>query len=640
MQHAIGRYGTYRVGDRFGHDIPCPAVEDAVCRGDVRIVTRNRKQTGGFLRQAHASLSSISSHQQGERVVTMNWKKHYMQWITCSELPLTVRQELEHANDLPDRFGGELVFGTGGLRGIMGAGSNRMNRYTVGKATQGLADYLNDMAQNPAVCIAYDSRHQSHAFARVAAEVLCANHIQVYLFDDVRPTPMLSYAVRHQKATAGIVITASHNPKEYNGYKVYGADGGQITDRMATSILKKISAVDIWKDVRRVPLDGNDLFFVMNEVIDAAYFEQIKSISCRPDWVRKQANSIRILYTPLHGTGSIPVPRALREMGYQQVDVVQAQRVPDGSFPTVDCPNPEDRSVFYLAESDAQAFHPDLILATDPDCDRIGVMVQDHCGAFGMLTGNQVGVLLCDYILAAKTASGSLPQNAAVVQTIVSTPMTIPICNFYGVALVETLTGFKYIGEKISEWEQDVKHSFAFGFEESYGYLAGNFVRDKDAVMTAVLIAEMVLWYKQQGKTLHDRLQALWEQFGYYQEKLLTVTVSGTNETEQIIRIVEQLRSQYTNYFDQEGVSVAYLEDYQHSCRKNCRTGEQHQILLPKSNVLKFIFEDDSFFAVRPSGTEPKIKIYLSARGLSGQETDHRLQGLENIVTALFSVTK
>lgn len=534
-----------------------------------------------------------------------------------------------------DRFYRFLSFGTGGLRGKMGAGNNRINLYTVRRATAGLGAYLKETEKHPSVCIAYDTRNGSQEFAKAAAEVLAAADIEVLFYDGIRPTPMLSWAVRYHKAAAGIVITASHNPREYNGYKVYGADGGQITDHAADSIQKQIERFGLF-DLPFLPFsqalkEGKIRY--MGEETDAPYYRQVRSLSLRGELLEKKAKELKILYSPLHGTGNLPVRRVLRELGFSQVSVVAQQELPDGNFPTAPRPNPENREVFTLAMEMAQTLQPDLIFATDPDCDRIGVLSQDEKGEYAVLTGNQTGALLTEYILHTHSERGTLPKNAAVIKTIVSSSMAEKICAAYGIPVFDVLTGFKYIGELAESWQKNGDHVFLFGFEESYGYLAGNFVRDKDAVIAAALIAEMALWYKQQGKTLYQALNSLFQKYGWHQEKLISIELPGKEGQEQIERLLAALRRDYGGFF--AGKQPVMIEDYQQHTRLVCSTGERIPLQLPASNVLKFFFEEGSWLVLRPSGTEPKIKCYLSVRGSSKKEAEQALSALEKLAARL-----
>jgi len=496
--------------------------------------------------------------------------------------------------------GNQLSFGTGGIRGIIGEEAGCMNENVIRRATQGLADYINENS-GEAVCIAYDTRNMSREFAQFAAETLCANGIKVFMFSETRPTPMLSFAVREKNAFAGICITASHNPREYNGYKVYGVDGGQITDEAAKAISAHINKYNLSSEIPRASLEN-----VVNlDDADDAYYEKVKALVTRDI---SRASELVILYTPLHGSGNIPVRRVLVELGFTNLQVVEEQELPDGDFPTVPYPNPEEPETFALALEKAKTQNFDIILATDPDCDRIGVQARTKTGEFAPLTGNQIGALLCEYLI----TSGSLPQNPAIIKTIVTTELAREICRQNNVTLIETLTGFKYIGEKIGEWEQSGEHSFLFGFEESYGYLAGDFVRDKDAVIAAVLISEMALSYKLKAQTLHEALDKLYEKYGYADEKLISLTLSGGDGMRKISAIMAKFRA-----FDAE---AAIVEDYLTGLRG-----------LPKADVVKLIFPDQSWLAVRPSGTEPKIKFYLGATGKSRGEVTERLRVLESL---------
>jgi phosphoglucomutase len=566
----------------------------------------------------------------------MSVKERYKIWIEkLSESPAVIR-ELESLSpeEISDRFWRELEFGTGGLRGEIGMGTNRMNVYTVGKATQGLARYLLTGIEAPSVAIAYDTRNMSEEFAKHAAYVLCANGIKVHLYDSVRPTPMLSFAVRFLKADAGIVITASHNPKQYNGYKVYGADGGQITDGLAASVLAEIREINIFDDVKYISPEeakNSGLLKFIGEDADNKYFEEINSLCLRRKMLSDYAKDLKILYSPLHGAGNLPVRRILNELGFTNTEVIKEQAQPDGNFSTVECPNPEDPAVFRLAVEYAKQINPDLIFATDPDCDRIGVICKKPDGSFEVLTGNQTGALLCDYILKTRKELDKLPANASVIKTIVTTGMADAICRKYNAGLTDVLTGFKYIGEKIGEWEQTHECEFIFGFEESYGYLAGGFVRDKDAVIASALIAEMALYYKQKGLTLYEALQLLYEEYGFYAEKLISISMPGQEGQQKIGAIITSLRNNHRDKIE----DCAVFEDYKASIRLFCASGEKQDIDMPKSNVLKFIFEDGGWMALRPSGTEPKMKIYIGVKAADSIAAQKRIAELEETAGAL-----
>ena len=550
--------------------------------------------------------------------------KEYCRWVSCSAIDEELRREL-HAIDgneaeIYDRFSRELSFGTGGLRGIIGAGTNRMNMPVVRKATQGLADFV--LANGgSSVCIAYDTRHFSREYAVAAAETLCANGIRVFMFTGVRPTPMLSFAVRKKKACAGIVITASHNPREYNGYKVYGADGGQLTDADADAVSACIDKHDVLAAQPRLSLETareNGLLFDLDDV-DQLYYDRVITLVEQGSMILEHSKELRILYSPLHGAGNVPVRRVLHELGFSSLDVVKAQEQPDGGFPTVRYPNPEDAEAFSLALAEAGEHPCDIILATDPDCDRIGIQVRDKAGGYQALSGNQVGVLLCDYIISEKRKKGTLGANPAVIKTIVTTELARRVCGYYGVEVADTLTGFKYIGEMIGEWERTGEHGFIFGFEESYGYLADGFVRDKDAVIAAALICEMALFHKLAGRTLIDALDDIYLLHGFEDERLLSVALDGCDGIEKASAIMDRFRLDPGSVFSD--MRIKRVEDYLNGYNS-----------LPKSNVLKLFFEDGSWLAVRPSGTEPKIKYYFGASGESPAVVGKILDKIEDAV--------
>ncbi len=456
----------------------------------------------------------------------MDYKASYQQWLESDMIDEAIKTELAGITDekeIEDRFYKNLEFGTGGLRGKIAAGTNRMNIYTIGKATQGLAQYLVTTFDAPSVAIAYDSRNKSDVFASEAARVLAANGVKVYLYESLRPTPMLSFAVRHLGTQAGIVITASHNPKEYNGYKVYGSDGGQLTDNAANRVLGYINETDIFGGIKTMSLEEAEkqgLLVYIGEDVDNAYYEKVEGLVINKELVKEKASELNIIYTPIHGSGNIPVRTMLNRLGYTNVHVVKEQELPDGNFPTTSYPNPENAQVFEIAIDMAKEISPDLIFGTDPDCDRIGVIVKEDSGEYKVLTGNQVGVLLSEYMLNARKIGGILSPKDTLIKTIVTTEMVARVAEAYGAQLMNVLTGFKYIGEKIEEFEQTGSNTFVLGFEESYGYLSGGFVRDKDAVIASVLIAEMALYYKTQGKNLAQALNDLFEKYGFYKESL------------------------------------------------------------------------------------------------------------------------
>ncbi|WP_346846966.1 phospho-sugar mutase [uncultured Clostridium sp.] len=567
----------------------------------------------------------------------MNYRDKYNLWVNSPEIDDETRAELKNIIDeteLEDRFYKDLEFGTGGLRGIIGAGSNRLNIYTVGKATQGFANYLNDKYTSPKVAIAYDSRHMSKEFSEYAARVLAGNGIKVYLYDRLTPTPMLSYAVRELNCQGGIVLTASHNPKEYNGYKVYGGDGCQVTDASANEIITFVNNIDSFAQV--TVMDTKEavekkIVNYIGEEIYTSYIERVKELTIRKELVKDHGKDLKIIYTPIHGTGNIPVRRVLDELSYKNVAVVKEQELPDGAFPTAPYPNPEDSKVFKLALEMARDFDPDIILGTDPDCDRIGAVVKDNNGEYRVLTGNQVGVLLTNYIISSLRETGNLDSKGTIIKTIVSTDMIKPICKKFHVQIKEVLTGFKYIGELIGNFEKaPCNNKFLLGFEESYGYLAGDFVRDKDAVIAAALICEMTLYYKSIGKTLYEGLIELYESYGYYKEKLISIELKGKDGQEKIKDIIEYFRSENIRSFGDYKISVK--EDYKLSYRINVEDSSKEVINLPKSNVIKFIFHNGCYFVVRPSGTEPKMKIYLGVTGENNEVSDRNLLKLEDAV--------
>jgi len=551
----------------------------------------------------------------------MNYKEKYNVWINSDFINEETKNELKSISDekeIEDRFYQDLDFGTGGLRGVIGAGSNRMNIYTVAQSTQGFANYLNDNFKDPSVAIAYDSRNMSKEFAKAAALNLCANNIKVYLYESLRPTPVLSFTVRELKCNGGIVITASHNPKIYNGYKVYDEFGGQVTDEKAKMIINSVKAVDDFSKIKsideNVALEKGLLKYI-GEDVDKIYYEKVKGLTIRTDLVKEKASNLNVIYTPIHGSGNVPVRTVLKELGYSNVKVVKEQEAPDGNFPTASYPNPENPDVFELALKMAKTENPDIIFGTDPDCDRIGLVVKDSTGEYKVLTGNQTGLLLTNYILSSMKETNKLPQNGVVIKTIVTTEGARSIAEDFDIELMDVLTGFKYIGEKIREFEDAGDRNYIFGFEESYGYLAGNFVRDKDAVIAAMLVCEMCLYYKEQGKSLYDALIDLYEKYGYFKETLVSLELKGKEGQEKIANCIEALRNNPAS--EVNGVKIVTRLDYKLSVEENTVNNTKAPIDLPKSNVLKYILEDGSYFVVRPSGTEPKMKIYLAVKSNS-----------------------
>lgn len=566
---------------------------------------------------------------------TIDYRTRYEQWLNDSMIDEDTKAELRSIADDPkeieDRFYRELTFGTGGLRGVIGAGTNRMNRYTVGKATQGLAQYLlktgsgKEAKETPSVVIAYDSRRCSPEFALEAALVLAGNGIRAYLFKELRPTPELSFAVRHLGASSGIVITASHNPPEYNGYKVYGAYGGQLVPDEANAVISEVNQIQSFAQIRRLTQEEAEqkgLLTWIGEEVDEAYIEAVTSVSRHPEVVRELGKELKIIYTPLHGSGHLPVVRTLERIGFANVKTVPEQQQPDGNFPTVKSPNPEEREAFKLALQMAQESGADLIIGTDPDADRMGAVVADPQGEYFVLTGNQSGAIMVEYLLSSLKAEGKLPQDGVVIKTIVTSEMGAAIARSYGAKVLETLTGFKYIGELMTSFEQTGSHSFLFGYEESYGYLAGTYARDKDAVVASMLIAEAAAYYKRQGKTLYDVLQELYRKHGYYMEQLESRTMKGKDGLARIQSIMEQFRTSPPSSV--AGRKVREVKDYLPGIDG-----------LPAENVLKYFLEDGSWFCLRPSGTEPKIKVYFAVCGTSLDDSRTRLEELVDEVMKL-----
>ncbi|WP_294153445.1 phospho-sugar mutase [uncultured Clostridium sp.] len=571
----------------------------------------------------------------------MNYKEKYNEWINSDIINEETKNELRSISDekeIEDRFYQDLDFGTGGLRGIIGAGSNRMNIYTVAKATQGFADYLNDNFTDPSVAIAYDSRNMSKEFAQSAALTLCANNIKVYLYESLRPTPVLSFTVRELKCSGGIVITASHNPKIYNGYKVYDEFGGQVTDAKAKTIINCVNAIDNFSKINTIDESAaleKGLLKYIGEDVDNVYYEKVKGLSIRKDLVKEKADTLNVIYTPIHGSGNVPVRSVLKQLGYSNVKVVKEQELPDGNFPTASYPNPENPDVFELAMKMAETENPDIIFGTDPDCDRIGVVVKDSQGDFKVLTGNQTGLLLTHYVLSSLKETNKLPKNGVVIKTIVTTEGARAIAEDFDIELMEVLTGFKYIGEKIREFEDVGDKTYLFGFEESYGYLAGNFVRDKDAVIASMLVCEMALYYKEQGKSLYEALIELYEKYGYFKEQLVSLELKGKEGQEKIAACIEGLRNDPITEVD--GVKVVKNFDYKLSVENDTVNNVKNEIKLPKSNVLKYILSDSSYFVVRPSGTEPKMKVYLAVKGSSLENSEKEMARFKEKVMAIIN---
>lgn len=549
----------------------------------------------------------------------MGYRETYEAWLR-EDLDPDTRAELAaiagDERELEDRFYTELAFGTAGMRGVLGAGSNRMNRYTVGRATQGLANVVREHGPEAAargVVIAYDSRRQSAAFALESALILCANGVRAYLFDELRPTPELSFAVRHLGCIAGINITASHNPAPYNGYKVYWEDGGQMPPAPAQRVQEEIRAIPSFAAIRRMEraeAEGRGLLTIVGPEVDEAYLDKIHSVILSPAVIAAAAD-LKIVYTPLHGAGNRLVRAALERAGFRNVAVVTEQEEPDGDFPTVKSPNPEEPDAMRLAIALADRRGADVVIGTDPDGDRLGVAVRDQEGVCRLLTGNQIGCLLLHYVLSARRARHDLPRNGAIIKTIVSTEMARAIADAYGVRTMEVLTGFKFIAEKIKQFEETGDHAFLFGFEESFGYLAGTFVRDKDAVMAAQLLCETAAYYHGRNMTLHEGLQELYDTYGHYREKVLSITAPGKAGLEKIRRIMAALRAQPPESLG--GYPVLAVRDYAAGVRSDA--AGTAALDLPRSDVLYYELAEGSWLAVRPSGTEPKVKVYAATRG-------------------------
>ena len=548
----------------------------------------------------------------------MDYSATYRLWCEKATADPDLQAELREIQDDPDgitdRFYKDLEFGTGGLRGVIGAGTNRMNVYTVGRATQGLADHVNSVTSTGSVAIAYDSRIKSDLFAKTAAAVLAANGVKVYIYKELMPTPMLSFAVRHLGCTAGIVVTASHNPAKYNGYKAYGPDGCQLTLDDSEHVLSLIEKVDTFGGVKTMDFEAavaaGKIEYIGQSVIDA-YLDRVAARSVHPEALRDAG--LQVVYTPLHGTGNKPVRAILSRMGVENVTVVPEQEKPNGNFPTAPFPNPEIRQAFECALRLAETAHPDLLLATDPDCDRVGIAVKSG-DDYVLMSGNEVGALLLHYICSQRTALGTMPEKPIAIKTIVSTDICYPIAAEYGCEMIDVLTGFKFIGEQIGLLEKKGEDNrFIFGFEESYGYLAGSYVRDKDAVVASMLICEMASFYKTQGKSLLDVMNELYKKYGMHLNAQKSFTCEGVTGMERMREIMEDLRNNPPAEIG--GLKVLRALDYEASEDRDAATGAVTPITLPKSNVLSYKLEDSAGVIIRPSGTEPKIKVYLSSRG-------------------------
>ena len=571
----------------------------------------------------------------------MNYKDQYQFWLEDDYFDAKTKEELKAiANDekeIEDRFYRELEFGTGGLRGVIGAGTNRMNLYTVRKATQGLANYILKMGtQDKGISIAYDSRFMSPEFADEAALCMAANGIKAYVFDALRPTPELSFSVRYLGCTAGIVITASHNPPEYNGYKVYWEDGAQVTSPRDIDIINCVKAVTDYHTVKtmdkQAAIDAG-LYITIGAEVDDAFIAELKKQIINPELIKEVADDIKIVYTPFNGTGNVPARRILKEIGFKNVYVVPEQEMPDPKFTTLDYPNPEDPKAFTLALKLAKEVQADIVLATDPDADRLGIYAYDtKSGEYVPFTGNMSGMLIAEYILSQRKANGTMPVNPALVKTIVTTNMADVITKAYDVKLIEVLTGFKYIGEQIKWFEENNTYNYVFGLEESYGCLAGTHARDKDAIVAVMCLCEVAAWCKKNNKTVWDMMVEMYEKYGYFKEDLYTITMKGKDGAEQIAAIMEKLRANPPKEFG--AWKVKEMRDYKSGKTINPETGEEGETGLPTSNVLYFDLSDDSWCCARPSGTEPKIKFYMGVKGSSLEDASVKVTALTDALKA------
>ena len=545
--------------------------------------------------------------------------KNYNEWMNNPYFDDETKQELKaiqnDEKEIEDRFYKELEFGTGGLRGVIGYGTNRINKYTVRKATFGLCNYIlkkcKEDGQKRGVVIAYDSRHKSKEFCIEAAKTLAACGIKAYIYDSLRSTPQLSFSVRYLNCVAGIVITASHNPPEYNGYKVYWSDGGQVCPDIANEIIQEVNKIEDYSKIPTTKL-GDNLIQVLNKDIDNAFINEVKKQIINQDVIDRVGDKIKIIYTPIHGTGNIPVREVLKQSGFKNVEVVKEQELPDSNFSTVEYPNPEEKAVFEIAIEMAKESGADIILGTDPDCDRVGVVVKNNEGEYVVLNGNQVGSLLVDYVISNNKEKISNVVNPTIVKTIVTSELGAKIAKENGVDCIDTLTGFKFIGEKINEFEQNKDRTFVMGYEESYGYLVGTHARDKDGVVSSLLICEMAAYYYDKGMTLYEGLQEVYKKYGYYKEELKSITLKGIDGMKQIQNIMDYFRNSDIQTI--ADIKVAEVGDYKKGIND-----------LPKSDVLKFILEDESWIAVRPSGTEPKIKFYFGCNGENKELVNDKL---------------
>ena len=569
-----------------------------------------------------------------------DYNKKYQEWLNNPNFDEETKEELKsiegNEEEIKDRFYKELEFGTAGLRGIIGAGTNRMNKYTVGKATQGLANYIK--AQNgeeKGVVISYDSRHKSDEFSELAALILNANGIKTYRFESLRTVPELSFSVRELNCIAGIMITASHNPPEYNGYKVYWDDGAQIVPPTDKEIINEVNAITDFSTIKqadKAEAEAKGLYNTVGEEVDKKFIEKLESLVINPEAIKQNQKDVKIVYTPLHGTGRMPVERILADLGFENVYIVSEQKEPDGDFPTVEYPNPEDPRAFKMALDLAKKKDADIVLANDPDADRIGLYVKDNEGNYVPFTGNMTAMLILEYELSQKKEKGKLPMDSAVISTIVSTNMVYPIAENYGSKVFETLTGFKWIGEKIRQWEKEDTYRFMFGFEESYGCIIASHARDKDGISAVMALCEMAAFYKGQGISLYEQMQNLYKKYGYYKEKQISIVLKGADGAQEISNKMEKIRNNPPK--ELAGMKVNEYRDYQNHIVLN-KDSSQTMTDLPTSNVLYFDLEDGAWACVRPSGTEPKIKFYMGVKGKDDTDAISKLEKLANAMNNL-----
>lgn len=572
----------------------------------------------------------------------MSWKETYTKWNDFTDLEPTLKEELaslkEDELSLEDAFYAPLEFGTAGMRGVIGVGINRMNQYTIRQATKGLALFMEQNgkeAMKRGVAIAYDSRHQSPEFALEAAKTLGVHGIPSYVFESLRPTPELSFAVRHLNTFAGIMITASHNPPEYNGYKVYGEDGGQMPPKDADALTSFVRSIENSLSIEvlsKEELEEKGLLTIIGEDVDKVYLDHVKEVTVDPEMIERIGSDMKLVYTPLHGTGKMLGERALANVGFTGITLVPEQAIADPDFPTVKSPNPEEPGAFEYAIKLGKEIDADVLVATDPDADRLGIAVKTGAGDYEVLTGNQIASLMLHYLLTAQKNNGTLPENGAVLKSIVSSELPTVIAESFGVKMVDVLTGFKFIAEKIEQYETDNSQTFLFGFEESYGYLVKSFVRDKDAIQALVLIAEVAAYYKEKELTLYDGLHELYTAYGYFNEKTISVKMAGIEGSEKIKALMKRFRDQAPTEFND--IKVTEVEDFKTST-KTLADGSTETIEMPAADVLKYTMEDGSWIAIRPSGTEPKIKFYIGAKAETDEEASKKVAGFEKVINVL-----